>query len=201
MGENGPTLCISRGRVCAHMSECVKGKGKDACPTGTKNSGNTEKSCTKRLCTKAKNRKNARKRREQNHQSAIKAVIFAGGMTNKAPENSHRRHIFSRNFRHFLCFPLGKRMFPPWKTYVSRQGNIRFSYRKHRKLKDSEGLSHRHFFNTERLKGKNGALEQQTGRLQGKMDRAITKKNKRNSLQENVQKNQQIRIGAEIPKR
>ena len=89
------------------------------------NSGNTEKSCTKFLCTKAKNRKNIRERRKQRYQSIIKAVIFTGGMTNNAPENSHRRHIFFRDSRHFLCFPLGKRRFPPGKTYVSRKENIR----------------------------------------------------------------------------
>ena len=121
----GTTLCISRGRVYAHMGACVKGKGKDARRTGIKNSGNTEKSCLKLSCTKAKKRKNARKRRKRSHQSAIKSVIFAGGMTNNDLKNSHRQHIFSRDSRHFLCFPFGKRMFPPWKTYVSRQGNIR----------------------------------------------------------------------------
>ena len=116
------------------------------------NSGNTEKSCLKLSCTKAKKRKNARKRRKRSHQSAIKSVIFAGGMTNNDLKNSHRQHIFSRDSRHFLCFPFGKRMFPPWKTYVSRQGNIRLSYRKHKKPKYNEGFFHRHFFNTARLK-------------------------------------------------
>ena len=90
------------------------------------NSGNTEKSCTKFLCTKAKNRKNIRKRRKRNRQPAIKSVIFTGDMTNNAPEYSHRRHIFFRDSRHFLCLPLGKRRFPPGKTYGSRQENIRF---------------------------------------------------------------------------
>lgn len=33
----------------------------------------------------------------------------------------------------FLCFPHGKRMFPPWETYVSRMENIRFSNGKHKK--------------------------------------------------------------------
>ena len=83
---------------------------------------------------------------------------------------SHRQHIFSRNSRHFLCFPLGKRMFPPWKTYVSRQGNICFSCRKHRKHRGNGELSHRHFFNMERLKGKNTECI--------KTDRTLTRKNK-----------------------
>ena len=119
-----------------------------------KNNKDTEKSVPKFFCTEAENRKNVRERGKRNHPSTIKAVIFACGMTNGALKISHRRHIFSRDSRHFLCFPFGKRMFPPWKTYVSRQGNIRFSYRKHRKLKCSEALSHRHFFNMECLKGK-----------------------------------------------
>ena len=116
------------------------------------NSKNTEKPSSKFSCTKAKDRKNTRKRRKRSHQSTIKFEVSAGGMTNNAPENSHRRHIFSRNSRHFLCFPLGKRRFPPGKTYVSRQGNIRLSCRKHRKHKGNGELSHRHFFKTERLK-------------------------------------------------
>lgn len=33
----------------------------------------------------------------------------------------------------FLCFPHGKRIFPPCETYVSRMGNIRFSNGKHKK--------------------------------------------------------------------
>ena len=125
------------------------------------NSGKTEKSCTKFLCTKAKKRKNIRKHRKQNHQSTIKFVIFTGGMTNNAPENSHRRHIFFRDSRHFLCFPLGKRRSPLWKTYVSRQENLRFPHWKHRKHKGKERLSCRHFQNTKHRK-------EQTDHLQGK---------------------------------
>ena len=109
-------------RICAHMQ---KGKARMNAEPVQENSKNTEKSYTEFFCTKAINRKNARKCRKRNHQSTIKTVVFAGGMTNKAPENSHRRHIFFRDSRYFLCFPLGKHMFPPWKTYVSRQRNIR----------------------------------------------------------------------------
>ena len=116
------------------------------------NSKNTEKPSSKFSCTKAKDRKNTRKRRKRNHQSTIKFEVFTGGMTNNAPENSHRRHIFFRDSRHLLCFPLGKRRFPPGKTYVSRQENVRIPYRKHRKHKGNGELFHRHFFNTERLK-------------------------------------------------
>ena len=69
------------------------------------NSGNTEKSCTKFLCTKAKNRKNIRKRRKRNRQPAIKSVIFTGDMTNNAPEYSHRRHIFFQRLPTFSMSP------------------------------------------------------------------------------------------------
>ena len=125
-GVNNPALCISRGRVRARIWRRCKRERQRCMPNRyKKNSGNTEKSCTKFLCTKAKTGKNARKRRKRNHQSAIKAVVFAGSMTNNDLRNSHRRHIFAKESRHFLCFPIEKRMFPPWKTYVSQQGNIR----------------------------------------------------------------------------
>ncbi len=58
------------------------------------NSKNTEKPSSKFSCTKAKDRKKARKRRKRDHQSTIKFEVFAGGMTNNDSEISHRRHIF-----------------------------------------------------------------------------------------------------------
>ena len=144
-------MYFARACIRAHGRMCKRERQR-CTPSRHKKQQNTEKSCLKLSCTKAKKRKNARKRRKRSHQSAIKSVIFAGGMTNNDLKNSHRQHIFSRDSRHFLCFPLGKRRFPPWKTYVSRKENIRFSCRKHRNHNYNKGLSHRHFFNTERLK-------------------------------------------------
>ena len=133
---------VFRAGVCARTYTRIRRRErKSYTPDRHKNSGNTEKPSSKFSCTKAKNRKKARKRRKRNHQSAIKLVIFTDGMTNNDSENSHRRHIFFQDSRHFLRFPLGKRRFPLWKTYVSRQGNIRLSFRKHRKLKEKRDLS------------------------------------------------------------
>ena len=158
-GGNSPTLCISRGRTCEHthahvQTRIMHASVKRYTPSRYKKQQKHGKIFFEITLTKAINQKNIRKRRKWNHQSTIKTMIFASSMTNKASENSHRRYIFSRDSRHFLCFPFVKRMFPMWKTYVSRQENIRFPWRKHRNLKYNEGLSHRHFFNTERLKGK-----------------------------------------------
>ena len=159
---NDTTLCISRGRMCAHIythhdvfraGVCTrtytrimqKGKGEDThrigIKIGIKNSGNTEKSCTKFLCTKAKNRKNIRERRKQRHQSIVKAVIFSYSIRENTSKIFHCKDISGQTSRHFLCFPFVKRRFPPGKTYVSRKENVRLPYRKHGKHKEKRELS------------------------------------------------------------
>ena len=140
----------------------AKGERRRCAPERYKKTAETRKNLIRNFpARKLKTEKNARKRRKRNHQSTIKFVIFTGGMTNNAPENSHRRHIFFRDSRYFLCFPLGKRRSPLWKTYVSRQENLRFPHWKHRKHKGKERLSCRHFQNTKHRK-------EQTDHLQGK---------------------------------
>ena len=125
-GVNNPALCISRGRVRARIWRRCKRERQRCMPNRYKKTAETRKNPARNFfARKPKTGKNARKRRKRNHQSAIKAVVFAGSMTNNDLRNSHRRHIFAKESRHFLCFPIEKRMFPPWKTYVSQQGNIR----------------------------------------------------------------------------
>ena len=120
--EHAYIMYFARARTCAYNER----EKRRCAPERYKKTAETRKNLIRNFpARKLKTEKNTRKRRKQNHQSTIKFVIFTGGMTNNAPENSHRRHIFFRDSRHFLCFPLGKRRSPLWKTYVSRQRNIR----------------------------------------------------------------------------
>ncbi len=171
-------MYFARACVRAHAHMCKRERQRWTLNRYKKTAKTRKKSCPEFFCTKAKNRENDRKRRKRNHQSTIKFAIFTGGMTNNDLKNSHRRHIFARNSRHFLCFPFGKRRFPSWKTYVSRQENIRLPWRKHRQLKGNGELSHRHFFNTTRLKREKRSAWKTNGKLTGKNKQLLTGKTK-----------------------
>ena len=80
--------------------------------------------------------------------------IFPCSTANDITEIPYRRDIFAQDGPHFLCFLAGKRTFYPAETYVSRQENLRFPHRKHRKHKEKERLSCRHFQNTKHRKNK-----------------------------------------------
>ena len=134
-------MYFARACVRAHIhTSCKRGKAKMHTEPIQENSGNTEKSCTKFLCTKAKKRKNIRERRKQRHQSIIKAVIFSYSIRENTSKIFHCKDISGQTSRHFLCFPFVKRRFPPGKTYVSRKENVRLPYRKHGKHKEKREL-------------------------------------------------------------
>ena len=88
--------------------------------------------------------------------------IFPCSRANDVTEISYRRDIFAQDGPHFLCFLAGKRTFYPAETYGSRQENLRFPHRKHRKHKGKERLSCRHFQNTKHRKNKRTVYRKRT---------------------------------------
>ena len=101
-----------------------------------------------------KSEKNFRKNWKRSYMSTNRTGIFPCSRANDVTEISHRRDIFAQDGPHFLCSLAGKRTFYPAETYVSRQENLRFPHRKHRKHKEKERLSCRHFQNTKHRKNK-----------------------------------------------
>ena len=99
-----------------------------------------------------KSEKNFRKNWKRNYMSTNRTGIFPCSRANDVTEIPYHRDIFAQNSPHFLCFIAGKRTFYPAKTYGSRQENLRFTHRKHRKHKGKERLSCRHFQNTKHRK-------------------------------------------------
>ena len=95
------------------------------------NSGNTKKSCTKFLCTKAKNRKNIRERRKQRYQSIVKAVIFSYSIRKTLQKSFTARTYLDKPPDFFYVFLSGnvgfrreKHTFHGRKTYGSPTGNL-----------------------------------------------------------------------------
>ena len=88
--------------------------------------------------------------------------IFPCSRANDVTEISYRRDIFAQDGPHLLCFLAGKRTFYPAETYGSRQENLRFPHRKHRKHKGKERLSCRHFQNTKHRKNKRTVYRKRT---------------------------------------
>ena len=101
-----------------------------------------------------KSEKNFRKNWKRSYMSTNRTGIFPCSRANDVTEIPYRRDIFAQNGPHFLCFLAGKRTFYPAETYVFRQENLRFTHRKHRKHKEKERLSCRHFQNTKHRKNK-----------------------------------------------
>ena len=112
-----------------------------------------------------KSEKNFRKNWKRSYMFTNRTGIFPCSTANDVTEIPYRRDIFTQDGPHFLCFLAGKRTFYPVETYGSRQENLRFTHRKHRKHKGKERLSCRHFQNTKHRK-------KQTDRLQEKNRKA-----------------------------
>jgi len=87
-----------------------------------------------------KSEKNFRKNWKRSYMSTNRTGIFPCSRANDVTEISHRRDIFAQDGPHFLCFLAGKRTFYPAETYVSRQENLRFTHRKHRKQREKRDL-------------------------------------------------------------
>ena len=109
-----------------------------------------------------KSEKNFRKNWKRNYMSTNRTGIFPCSRANDVTEISHRRDIFAQDGPHFLCSLAGKRTFYPAETYVSRQENLRFTHRKHRKHKEKERLSCRHFQNTKHRRNKRTVYRKRT---------------------------------------
>ena len=88
-----------------------------------------------------KSEKNFRKNWKRSYMSTNRTGIFPCSRANDVTEISHRRDIFAQDGPHFLCFLAGKRTFYPAETYVSRQENLRFTHRKHKKQREKRDLS------------------------------------------------------------
>ena len=130
-------------------------------------------------------RKKFRKNWKRSYMSTNRTGIFPCSRANDVTEIPYHRDIFAQNGPHFLCFLAGKRTFYPAETYVSRQENLRFTHRKHRKQKEKERLSCRHFQNTKHKKT--------NGPFTGKEQKSRIRKNRGNSLRENLQKTRKIK--------
>ena len=109
-----------------------------------------------------KSEKNFRKNWKRNYMSTNRTGIFPCSRANDVTEISHRRDIFAQDGPHFLCSLAGKRTFYPAETYGSRLENLRFTHRKHRKHKEKERLSCRHFQNTKHRKNKRTVYRKKT---------------------------------------
>ena len=101
-----------------------------------------------------KSEKNFRKNWKRSYMYTNRTGIFPRSRANDVTEIPYRRDIFAQDGPHFLCSLAGKRTFYPAETYVFRQENLRFTHRKHRKHKEKERLSCRHFQNTKHRKNK-----------------------------------------------
>ena len=109
-----------------------------------------------------KSEKNFRKNWKRSYMSTNRTGIFPCSTANDVTEIPYRRDIFTQDGPHFLCFLAGKRTFYPAETYGSRQENLRFTHRKHRKHKGKERLSCRHFQNTKHRKNKRTVYRKRT---------------------------------------
>ena len=133
-----------------------------------------------------KSEKNFRKNWKRSYMYTNRTGIFPCSRANDVTEIPYRRDIFAQNGPHFLCLLAGKRTFYPAETYGSRQENLRFTHRKHRKHKEKERLSCRHFQNTKHRKKTNGSFT-------GKEQKNRIRKNRGNSLRGNLQKTRKIK--------
>ena len=88
-----------------------------------------------------KSEKNFRKNWKRNYMFTNRTGIFPCSRANDVTEIPYHRDIFAQDGPHFLCFLTGKRTFYPAETYVSRQENLRFTHRKHRKQREKRDLS------------------------------------------------------------
>ena len=109
-----------------------------------------------------KSEKNFRKNWKRNYMFTNRTGIFPCSRANDVTEIPYHRDIFAQNSPHFLCFIAGKRTFYPAETYGFRQENLRFTHRKHRKHKEKERLSCRHFQNTKHRKNKRTVYRKKT---------------------------------------
>ena len=107
-------------------------------------------------------RKNFRKNWKRSYMFTNRTGIFPCSTANDITEIPYRRDIFAQDGPHFLCFLAGKRTFYPAETYGSRLENLRFPHRKHRKQREKERLSCRHFQNTKHRRNKRTVYRKRT---------------------------------------